>query len=261
TPQFVNIWHDVRLRTRIPKNRIKISGIPPENFRISKDATCIEDASFVGIQSLMTRSEIRKQWPHIEVDFDQVSSMGVSTAMISQEEATRKILTAVEAVYEGHSKAVDTESNTEVEVTECWIRVDRDGDGISELKHIILAGSTIILEEDADCVDIASLVPFRSPYGFFGLSMADVIRPSTQASTAILRGFVENVYMTNYSPKLADPNVVDFGSLQNLKPKQIIPTNGNPNQAVASLTPDTISQGTVPLLEYIQIQKEQATGL
>src|SRR5690606_17780339 len=58
TPQFVNVWHDVRLRIRIPKNRIKISGIPPENFRISKDATCIEDASFVGIQSLMTRSEI-----------------------------------------------------------------------------------------------------------------------------------------------------------------------------------------------------------
>ena len=261
TPQFVNVWHDVRLRVRIPKNRIKISGIPPENFRISKDATCIEDASFVGIQSLMTRGEIRKQWPHIEVDFGQVSSMGVSTAMISQEEATRKMLTAVEAVYEGHSKAVDTETNTEVEVTECWIRVDRDGDGISELKHIILAGQTIILEEDVDCVDIASLVPFRIPYEFFGLSMADVIRPSTQASTAILRGFVENVYMTNYSPKLADPNVVDFGSLQNLKPKQIIPTNGNPNQAVASLTPDTISQGTVPLLEYIQIQKEQATGL
>src|SRR5690606_27091667 len=157
---------------------------------------CIEDASFVGIQSLMTRSEIRKQWPHIEVDFDQVSSMGVSTAMISQEEATRKMLTAVEAVYEGHSKAVATETNTEVEVTECWIRVDRDGDGISEVVHIILAGQSITLEEAADCVDIASLVPFRIPNECCGLSMADVIRPSSQASAAILRAFVGNVYTT-----------------------------------------------------------------
>jgi hypothetical protein len=81
------------------------------------------------------------------------------------------------------------------------------------------------------------------------------------ATTAILRGFVENVYLTNYSPKLADPNVVDFSALQNMKPKQIIATNGNPNSAVAAMSPDTISQGTVPLLEMLQTHKEQATGL
>ena len=88
-----------------------------------------------------------------------------------------------------------------------------------------------------------------------------MIRPSTLATTAIMRGFVENVYLTNYAPKLADPNVVDFSALQNMKPKQLIATNGNPQQAVAALTPDTISQGTVPLLEMLQVHKEQATGL
>jgi hypothetical protein len=46
-----------------------------------------------------------------------------------------------------------------------------------------------------------------------------------------------------------------------MKPKQLIATNGNPNGAVAPLAPDTISQGTVPLLELLQGHKEQATGL
>jgi hypothetical protein len=54
---------------------------------------------------------------------------------------------------------------------------------------------------------------------------------------------------------------VDFSALQNMKPKQIVATNGNPNGAVASMTPDTISTGTVPLLEMLQLHKEQATGL
>ena len=76
-----------------------------------------------------------------------------------------------------------------------------------------------------------------------------------------LGGFVENTYLTNYSPKLADPNVVDFSALQNMKPKQIIPTNGNPAAAVAALPPETISTGTVPLLEHLQMIKEQATGM
>jgi hypothetical protein len=46
-----------------------------------------------------------------------------------------------------------------------------------------------------------------------------------------------------------------------MKPKQIIATNGNPQTAVSSMTPDTISTGTVPLLEMLQMHKEQATGL
>ena len=119
----------------------------------------------------------------------------------------------------------------------------------------------ILSEEDVDRVYLASLCPFEIPHEFHGLSMSDMTRPSTLATTAILRGFVENTYLTNYSPKLADPNVVDFSALQNMKPKQIIATNGNPMNAVSALTPDTISSGTVPLLEYLQKHKEQATGL
>jgi len=46
-----------------------------------------------------------------------------------------------------------------------------------------------------------------------------------------------------------------------MKPKQIIPTNGNPATAVASLPPETISTGTVPLLEHLQMMKEQSTGM
>ena len=91
--------------------------------------------------------------------------------------------------------------------------------------------------------------------------MADMARPSTLATTAILRGFVENTYLTNYAPKIADPNTVDFSALQNYKPKSVIASIGNPNAAVASLPPEQISTGTVPLLQYLQEQKEQATGL
>ena len=140
------------------------------------------------------------------------------------------------------------EANRSITVTESWLNVDRDGDGSAELKHFITVGKNILAEEDVESIPLASIVPIDIPHEFFGLSMADFTRSSTLASTAILRGFVENTYLTNYSPKLADPNVVDFSALQNMKPKQIIPTNGNPQQAVLQMPPETISTGTVPLL-------------
>ena len=261
------VYTDVRIRRKKDKSRVKLSNIPPENFRISRDAKSIEDAAFVGVQTDMTRSEIRKWWPEVAADIEEWDELGsdenwLGNARYSEDVAARKFVTGQE--YWQGSVSQDLfplEANREVTVTECWINVDRDGDGIAELKHFIIAGTHILWEADVDTIPLASLSPIDIPHEFYGLSMADFTRSSTLASTAILRGFVENTYLTNYSPKLADPNVVDFSALQNMKPKQIIPTNGNPTAAVAPLPPETISTGTVPLLEHLQLIKEQATGM
>ena len=261
------MYLNVRVKKTINKSRVKLELIPPENFRISRDATCIEDAQFVGIQTDMTRSEIRKYWPEASEVVDNWDELGdnqswLGASKYSQDVSARKQVTGQE-YYQGSTQQqlLPLEANREVTVTECWLRVDRDGDGIAELKRFIIIGTHIIYEEDCESIPLASIVPIDIPHEYYGLSMADFARSSTLASTAILRGFVENTYLTNYSPKLADPNVVDFSALQNMKPKQIIPTNGNPNGAVQALTPETISTGTVPLLAHLQLIKEQATGM
>ena len=260
---------DVRLRKKIDKSKIKLECIPPEAFRISQDAKDIEDASYVAIQQDMTKSDLRKYYPEWANDLDEQiwSELGVSGNWLGSSPYSKEIAARKEVVGQTYWQGMDSEgiypleANTEVTVTESWLRVDRDGDGIAELKHIITAGNHILWEEDCEMIPLASIVPIDIPHEFYGLSMADFTRSSTLASTAILRGFVENTYLTNYSPKLADPNVVDFSALQNMKPKQIIPTNGNPTAAVSALPPETISTGTVPLLEHLQLIKEQATGM
>ena len=260
---------DVRLRKKIDKSRIKLEVIPPESFRISSEAKEIEDANYVGLQSEMTRSEVRQYYPEwgdsiSEEEWEELDTGDewLGTGNYSEDVAARKEITGQRywQGYEGKS-AYPLEANQLVTLTESWIRVDRDGDGIAELKHLITVGNHVLSEEDCERIPLASIVPIDIPHEFFGLSMADFTRSSTLASTAILRGFVENTYLTNYSPKLADPNVVDFSALQNMKPKQIIPTNGNPTAAVAALPPEAISTGTVPLLEHLQMIKEQATGM
>ena len=260
---------DVRLRKRIDKSKIKLECIPPESFRISSEARDIEDANYVGIQTEITRSEIRQYYPEwgqniTEEEWEELDSGNewLGTSMYSEDVAARKDITG-QRYWQGYEGRSDypLEANQLVTLTESWMRVDRDGDGIAELKHFITVGDHILFEEDCTDIPLASIVPIDIPHEFFGLSMADFSRSSTLASTAILRGFVENTYLTNYSPKLADPNVVDFSALQNMKPKQIIPTNGNPAAAVAALPPEAISTGTVPLLEHLQMIKEQATGM
>ena len=260
------VYKDVRIKRKIDKSGVKLEVVPPEDFRIDRDASSIEDASFIAIQREMTRSEIRKQWPDVADDignWDRLGqAFGQSFDAYNEERSVRKEVTGQEYNEEGSANDFfGTEANTEVSVTESWLRVDRDGDGIAELKHFITVGDHILYEEDIDMVPLAAICPFEIPHEFYGLSMADMVRSSTLASTAIMRGFVENTYLTNYSPKLADPNVVDFSALQNMKPKQIIATNGNPAAAVSQMPPEAISSSTVPLLEFLQLHKEQATGM
>ena len=74
-------------------------------------------------------------------DWDELghSENWLGNARYSEDIAARKYVTGQE--YWQGSVSQDLfplEANREVTVTECWLRVDRDGDGITELKHFII---------------------------------------------------------------------------------------------------------------------------
>ena len=251
---------DVRLRRKIDKSGVKLSTIPPESFLIDRSATSVTDATFVGVVTEMTRSDIRITFGD-HIDLDEIGEEATTrSSSFSYEAFARKDAGGIQN-FITNSDADEEEANMSITVIECWIRSDRDGDGIAELKHVIKAGNTILSEDDVAYVPVAVLNPIEIPHEFYGLSLLDMARPQTQATTAILRGFVENVYFGNYGRTLADPNVVDFQALQNPVPKQIIPTNGNPAAAVQQLQPEPMSSGTAGMLEFLGLQKEQSTGL
>jgi len=252
---------DVRLRRKIDKSGVKLRTIPPESFLIDRAASSVTDATFVGIVTEMTRSDIRRTWSDLDLDLNEIGEEATTrNSSFSYEAFARKDASGTQN-WLTNSDSDEEEANMSITVIECWIRSDRDGDGIAELKHVIKAGDTILSEDDVAYVPVAVLNPIEIPHEFYGLSLLDMARPQTQATTAILRGFVENVYFGNYGRTLADPNVVDFQALQNPVPKQIIPTNGNPAAAVQQLQPEPMSAGTSGMLEFLGLQKEQSTGL
>ena len=257
------IYQNVRLRRTLDKSKVVIEAIPPEAFLINKDAKSIQDATFVAKVVELSYSEIRQMFPDFQKDLSEIGENAeVGRGMSwSQEISSRKDSVGIDNWLANEALDDSDEANTVLEVIECWIRSDRDGDGVAELKHVIKAGNDILQEDDVSYIPVADLNPVEIPHEYHGLSLADMVRPQMQATTAILRGFVENVYFGNYGRTLADPNVVDFSALQNPVPKQVIATNGPAVNSVQQIGPDPISPGTQGMLEYLQLQKEQSTGL
>jgi len=259
------VYKDVKLKKKFDESGVVFDVVPHENFSIDTNAKSLDDFSYIEIlEDDITKSDLRKRFPEKFKKFKEDDWKKLSDGdrhNFNTERASRKDVTG--ETYSGtiSSNTSTLDENATFTVCECWLFADRDGDGIAEMRHVIFSGEMLIVDEYAEEVNLAALCPIEIPYEFYGLSMADITRSSTLTSTAILRGFVENVYLTNFSPRLADPNVVDFAALQNMKPKSIIPTVGNPANSVQMLQPETIAPGTVPLLEQMQVQKEQANGL
>jgi hypothetical protein len=246
----------VSLRREIDKSKVSLENIPPESFMINRGAIDIASANFIGIQTEMTLSELR------EMGFDVSDDIGEGTEAsnfsFDYESSVRQSINEVEQNFHEDFMGI---ANREVIVTESWIKVDRDGDGVAELKRFITVGEEVLLEEYADNIPLACLNPIEIPHSFYGMSIADATKSATEIKTTITRGMIENVYLSNYGRTLADPNTVDFRALQSPEPHQIIPTNGSPMSSVHTLVPAQLAPSTFSLLEFMNTEKEMATGM
>ena len=250
------VYEYVSVRKQVDKSKVCLENIPPESFMINRGATDIESANFVGIQTEMTLSELREMG--FDVDDDIGEGTEANNFSFDYESSIRQSINELEQNFHEDFMGV---ANREVIVTESWIRVDRDGDGVAELKRFITVGEEVLLEEYADSIPLASLNPIEIPYSFYGMSIADATKSATEIKTTITRGMIENVYLSNYGRTLADPNTVDFRALQSPEPHQIIPTNGSPMSSVHTLVPAQLAPSTFSLLEYMNTEKEMATGM
>ena len=246
----------VSIRKEIDKSKVALENIPPESFMINRDATDIASASFVGIQTEMTLSDLREMG--FDVDDNIGEGVEASNFTFDYESSVRQSINEVQQNFREDFMGI---ANREVVVTESWIKVDRDGDGVAELKRFITVGEEILLEEYADSIPLACLNPIEIPYSFYGMSIADATKSATEIKTTITRGMIENVYLSNYGRVLADPNTVDFRALQSPEPHQIIPTNGSPMSSVHTLVPAQLAPSTFSLLEFMNTEKEMATGM
>lgn len=244
--------YNVKLKKTNKTGKVIVENVPPEEFLISKKARTIADAPFIAHRKLSTRSEL------IAMGFkkDVIDNLPIySDLTFSQERVAR---------FDNSEQPNDQDdsldfSMQEVEVYECYIKTDYDGDGIAELRKVFYAGSQILENEEVDFVPFASICPIPMPHKFFGHSLADRVVDLQLIKSTVTRQILDNLYMTN-SPRMG---VVE-GQV-NLDDLLTVTANGvvrmkNPNAVVPLTVPATASQ-SFPLLEYLDVVQSKRTGV
>ena len=245
------VTHDVTIKRSKDKSRIKIENVPPEEFLISKNARSIQDTPFVAQRSRIPRGDlVAMGFSPDQVDKiplgDRLTYAADRLARYSPDEMPKN------NAYVNHSME-------EVEVFECYIRADLDGDGINELHRIVYAGNEIMEDVEVDYIPFHIICPVPVPYKVFGQSLADQTVDIQLVKSTILRQMLDNLYLTNNTRMAVVEGKVNLDDLLSSTAGGVIRTKDN--NAIMPLTVQSSAAQSFPMMEYMDNQMAKRTGV
>lgn len=238
--------------------RIKIENVAPENILITPTATSLEDCNFIAQRVYKTRSELT------DMGYDRkiIDLLPPSDEEVyNTESVTRRSYDDVNGVNEYQSS---DPSMTQVMIHECYLRIDTDGDGIAELRKIIVGGNAhnnyhILDNEEIEQIPFATVCANPMPHRFFGLSMFDMIGDLQEIKTTLMRQVLNNCYLQNNSRVIAVDGQVNIDDLLVSRAGGIVRVK-NPNAVTPLQTQNFISEG-LAMIDKIDQIKEQRSGV
>ena len=236
--------------------KVKIENIPPEEFLIQKSAKSIEDADFVAHRVLKTRSDL------IQMGFDRdiVDDLPTQNTVTMNDERLARFAD----IDESPLHDAPDESTQDIEIYECYVKIDMDGDGISELRKVIVAGgnaNTILENMPCDFIPFCSLTPVPMPHRFYGRSVSELVEDVQLVKSTVMRQLLDNMYLTNNNRVAIMDGMVNLDDLLTSRPGGVVRTKQPPSQVMLPMQNQTISQQAFPLLEYLDTVRETRTGV
>ena len=246
---------DIKLRRTTMVGQVKVDCVPPEEMRVSPQARHnFDEAPFVEHECKKPRSEL------IEMGFprDKIDAITVATPdwldliSLARDEVTDQL---------SEEEPSDPASQL-VSVRTVFIRIDYDGDGVSELRRVIVGGDQILDNDEVEEVSFSYCSPIRMPHRHVGISYYDLLYDLQVIKTTLFRQALDNLYISNNQGYAVDWQRVNMGDLLTSRPGRIVRTDGAPEGAIMPLsTPSNMMSQVVPALEYCDLQREMRTGI
>ena len=252
----VPMLHNCVIKRTNAFGKVKVENVPPEEFLISRSAKSIEDANFVAHKVARTRSEL------IEMGFDSelVDSLPATQNVLHSTEK----LTRFGDIDENPFKHSTDKSTEQIELYECYIKIDYDGDGVAELRKVCVGGNssyTILENVSVDSNPFCSLTPIPMPHRFYGRSVSELVEDIQLVKSTVMRQLLDNMYLTNNNRVAIMDGMVNLDDLLTSRPGGVVRTKQPPSQVMMPMQSQTISQQAFPLLEYLDTVRETRTGV
>lgn len=190
--------YDVRIRRTHPANRAIVEAVPPEEFIFSRDARDPDNARLMGHRSLQTISDLVAMGYKREVIEEHAGAQN-NFPMNYEAEVRNPAVASFMSMGDAGDKSTQS-----VIYIESWVRVDKDGDGIAELRRVCTLGDAayVLHDEVADEVPFALFCPDPEPHMIVGQGVTDWTADLQLIKTNIVRNTLDSLAQA-VNPKTA----------------------------------------------------------
>ena len=175
-------YHDCVIERTKLYGQVRIEPVPPEEFLIERRVKDIDSANFVAHRTNKTRSEL------VEMGYDKDLVMGLPTG---DSDYTREDkFVRHQNVDFSHGVQDGDKSSADILVHECYLRMDVNEDGKTELVKFLLAGDgnfEILDMEEVDTIPFVSMTPVIMPHRFHGRSVSELVEDIQLIKSTVMR--------------------------------------------------------------------------
>jgi hypothetical protein len=249
--------HDIEVLRTYNDGCIKVQVVPPEEMLISKRARTIEDADLIAHRTQKTISDVKEMFP--DADFDEIETMASGNDDDQEWDEEYIARHDFDGSHDGYDHHRTDKLGQKLWVTECYLNVDFDGDGVAELRKVTKIGHTILENEEVDVRPFALITPIAIPHKLFGMSLADITMDLQVTKSAILRNILDNNYNLTHGRFEAVDGQVNMDDLLTSRPGGVVRVK-TPG-ALKRLDTPPMPAGGYDMLSYLDQQRDGRTGI
>jgi hypothetical protein len=240
------------LRIRFVKSKpmTKIVSVPLDEFRISRKAKDVDCSPLIGHDQIINISELVKQGYKLEelADFMNQTSDNYSTDRLFRNSG----------LDEG-----DLSDQWDVRYGCYYIRIDKDGDGIAELREIHTIGDdhNILYDEVVQYTNFAVWCPDPEPHTLVGDTPADLVKDIQTIKTNMLRGSLDSLAQSIWPRTVFNQTITNTDDVLNDEIGAPIRTMGDPNSAVMSINHNFVGEPVFKMFGIMEQLRQSRTGI
>lgn len=227
--------------------------VPPEDFFMGNRSTGARNSDFMCDRTEYTKQELIG----FGFDPDLIGDLSRDASLLS--EYTDNARRSVDRTWRSRHDFARQDDRELVYVWDIYIMLDMDQDGTPEWWQVIIGGDKVLSKERVKGHPYRVWSPYSISHKGIGMSVADVTIDLQRTMSSIIRGGVDNVWLTNNSQKAA--NLQTITNTQDLISGRIGAIIDTPNpQGIVPIPQPQLNPSTFVLYEKLEQQKESRTG-
>lgn len=225
----------------------RVEAVPPEEFRISRNAKNIKSAKLVGHETFVSASDLIKRG----YDPAEFEEWATSTVLPVTEERQLRNPAILDASDEG------------IRFGEWYIRIDGDGDGIDELRRIITVGDDyhIIDDEIVSHVNMALWVSDPRSHTILSDCITEITKDIQRFKTNMMRGQMDNLAESIHPRTVINELVTNIEDAMSDEIGAIIRTRGDVGSAVHYTRTPYAGADIQETVNYLDQVRASRTGI